>query len=190
MSSKDAWMFPLVGSTVLFGLYILFKYFSKEYINLLLTGYFLLFGLGALSTTLAPWLEDLGTVLMGRRKRKPYQINFTLFKEKVSLEFTYIDILAWTLGLALISWYAYEKHWIANNLIGLAFCIQAIAMISLGSYKVGCILLVSSLCHFLPFLPFFLCFRVFLLSLTSTNLLCLVPFYLLSTMLVVWFVLL
>src|SRR5689334_14897139 len=76
MSSKDAWMFPLVGSAVLFGLYILFKYFSKEYINLLLTGYFLLFGLGALSTTLAPWLEDIVNHAFGKQKRKPYKIDF------------------------------------------------------------------------------------------------------------------
>ena len=35
-----------IGSCVLFGLYILFKFFSKEYINYLLTAYFLLFGIG------------------------------------------------------------------------------------------------------------------------------------------------
>lgn len=32
--------FPVMGSAVLFGLYILFTYFSKEYINYLLTAYF------------------------------------------------------------------------------------------------------------------------------------------------------
>jgi hypothetical protein len=32
-------------SGVLFGLYMLFKIFSKEYINMLLTAYFLLFGI-------------------------------------------------------------------------------------------------------------------------------------------------
>jgi len=47
-------MFPVVGSCVLFGLYMLFKLFSKEYINMLLTGYFLLFGVAAVTTTLSP----------------------------------------------------------------------------------------------------------------------------------------
>tara|TARA_R110002050_G_scaffold186573_1_gene320905 strand:+ start:403 stop:666 length:264 start_codon:yes stop_codon:yes gene_type:complete len=46
MSQKDAYMFPIIGSGVLFGLYVLFKFFSKEYINYLLTTYFLLFGIG------------------------------------------------------------------------------------------------------------------------------------------------
>merc|ERR1712063_18412 len=57
MSSKDAYMFPVVGSCVLFGLYILFTLFSKEYINFLLTAYFLLFGIGALTTTTTTILE-------------------------------------------------------------------------------------------------------------------------------------
>jgi len=33
------------------------------------------------------------------------------------------------------------KHWISNNILGLSFSIQGIALLSLGSYKVGCILL-------------------------------------------------
>jgi minor histocompatibility antigen H13 len=46
MTHKDAYMFPVFGSCVLFGLYLLFKFLSKEYINYLLTAYFLLFGIG------------------------------------------------------------------------------------------------------------------------------------------------
>ena len=57
MSSKDALMFPLVASCVLFGLYILFRIFSKEYINLLLTAYFLLFGIGGLTQTLSQFFS-------------------------------------------------------------------------------------------------------------------------------------
>lgn len=48
MTHKDAYMFPIFGSCVLFGLYLLFKFLSKEYINYLLTAYFLLFGIGIL----------------------------------------------------------------------------------------------------------------------------------------------
>lgn len=49
MSTRDALMFPLVASCALFGLYIFFQIFSKEYINLLLTGYFFFLGVLALS---------------------------------------------------------------------------------------------------------------------------------------------
>ncbi|KAL5194104.1 Signal peptide peptidase [Glycine soja] len=34
-----------------------------------------------------------------------------------------------------------SKHWLANNTLGLAFCIQGIEMLSLGSFKTGAILL-------------------------------------------------
>ncbi|KHN21824.1 hypothetical protein glysoja_044062 [Glycine soja] len=36
---------------------------------------------------------------------------------------------------------AQKKHWLANNTLGLAFCIQGIEMLSLGSFKTGAILL-------------------------------------------------
>ncbi|CAH1442432.1 unnamed protein product [Lactuca virosa] len=45
---------------------------------------------------------------------------------------------SWYLFLA---WYAAQKHWLANNILGLAFCIQGIEMLSLGSFKTGAILL-------------------------------------------------
>ena len=36
MKQKDAWMFPVMGSAVLFGLYLLFKFFNEKYLNVLL----------------------------------------------------------------------------------------------------------------------------------------------------------
>lgn len=64
LSSEDAMWFPITGSAVLFSLYLLFKYFSKEYINYLLTAYFGLVGCFALTVMLdgviAPLLEVVG----------------------------------------------------------------------------------------------------------------------------------
>ncbi|CAB0009515.1 unnamed protein product [Nesidiocoris tenuis] len=48
LSLKDAAMFPFVASLALFALYIFFKIFSKDQINLLLTGYFFVLGVLAL----------------------------------------------------------------------------------------------------------------------------------------------
>lgn len=48
ISARDAYYFPVIGSCVLFGLYLVFRFFSKEYINILLTAYFGLFGAAAL----------------------------------------------------------------------------------------------------------------------------------------------
>lgn len=49
MTSKDAAIFPIMASCSLFALYIVFKLFSKEYINLLLAGYFFFLGVLALT---------------------------------------------------------------------------------------------------------------------------------------------
>ncbi|XP_020620625.1 minor histocompatibility antigen H13-like [Orbicella faveolata] len=74
MTSKDAAMFPIIASCTLLGLYIFFKLFSKEYINLLLTVYF--FGLGVLAVThlLRPNVELL---LPAAFPNKNYTLDLT-----------------------------------------------------------------------------------------------------------------
>ena len=51
-SIEDAKMFPIYGSISLFTLYLLFKYLDKELINYLLTVYFVVLGVGALTQVL------------------------------------------------------------------------------------------------------------------------------------------
>jgi minor histocompatibility antigen H13 len=139
MSSEDAWKFPFIGSGVLFGLYLLFKMFSKEYINLLLTAYFLFFGIAAVAATLKPVAE----VLLPP-KGKGWKFSWTPFwssKGPMEIEFGGADVLGFVLAVVVGAWYVSTKHWIANNIFGLCFSIQGVAMLSLGSYKVGCILL-------------------------------------------------
>ncbi|KAG5076878.1 hypothetical protein JHK82_055573 [Glycine max] len=75
------------------------------------------------------------------------------FQNLIHLELGYSDYtgdwveghrsLLESLGLFLYVWYALQKHWLANNTLGLAFCIQGIEMLSLGSFKTGAILLAS-----------------------------------------------
>merc|ERR1712001_594557 len=57
MTQKDAAMFTIIASCALFGLYLFFKFFSKEYINLLPSGYFFVLGVFALSHMAGPWLS-------------------------------------------------------------------------------------------------------------------------------------
>jgi len=137
MTSTDAYKFPLIGSAVLFGLYMLFKIFSKEYINMLLTGYFLLFGILAVTSTLRPIFLPFFS-----KDMKPWKYSFKLYwSEPVEIEFDKADIVASFFSFGIGAWYVLTKHWISNNILGLSFSIQGIALLSLGSYKVGCILL-------------------------------------------------
>lgn len=142
MTTKDAYMFPFIGSGVLFGLYLLFKLFHKDYINLLLSGYFLLFGIFALANTLRPVFVLVFPGLV--RKKNPRVISFRLpwnKAEPVEIKFDEVDIIAVIFSALVGVWYVMHKHWVANNVLGLAFAIQGISMLSLGSYKIGCILL-------------------------------------------------
>jgi len=52
VSSDDAWMFPIGGSVMLVGLYVLFKYLNKDYLNYLFTAYFGVIGIFAVSNVL------------------------------------------------------------------------------------------------------------------------------------------
>jgi len=66
--------------------------------------------------------------------------RFPLFRS-LEVEFTRSQIVAGIPGTFFCAWYASQKHWLANNVLGLAFCVQGIEMLSLGSFKTGAILL-------------------------------------------------
>jgi len=140
MTAKDAYMFPIVGSGVLFGLYMLFKIFSKEYINMLLTAYFLLFGVIAVATTFAPIMHS---IMPPARDTQPWEFNihFPWDKDPTHLKFYVPDVIAAIIGIIVGVCYLTTKHWIVSNILGLCFSISGITYLSLGSYKVGAILL-------------------------------------------------
>lgn len=59
VSKKDALQFPIVGSAVLFGLYMVVKFVSKQYLNLLLSVYFVVIGALAVHATIRAPLSNL-----------------------------------------------------------------------------------------------------------------------------------
>eukprot|EP01112_Ceratiomyxa_fruticulosa_P021976 TRINITY_DN7926_c0_g1_i1.p1 TRINITY_DN7926_c0_g1~~TRINITY_DN7926_c0_g1_i1.p1 ORF type:complete len:422 (+),score=81.09 TRINITY_DN7926_c0_g1_i1:157-1266(+) len=146
MTTKDAWMFPFIGSVVLFGLYLLFKVFHKDYINMLLSGYFLLFGVIAVSSSIRPLVAAIFPFLNNDKKK--YHIHIPTFypltyllEEPVDIKFDNADIVSFLISLVIGGWYFTTKNWISNNILGLAFSIQGIALLSLGTYRTGCLLL-------------------------------------------------
>eukprot|EP01127_Copromyxa_protea_P003137 TRINITY_DN13001_c0_g1_i1.p1 TRINITY_DN13001_c0_g1~~TRINITY_DN13001_c0_g1_i1.p1 ORF type:complete len:343 (-),score=90.40 TRINITY_DN13001_c0_g1_i1:38-985(-) len=138
MTAKDAYRFPLVGSAMLFGLYIVFKVFNKDLINLLLTAYFLFLGFFSLVKTLshfmAPVLAPLGKSPIFTFPAVPY-----LFEKPTPCSLG--DIVVGIISATVIFFYVTTKYWILNNVLGLSFSIQGVALFTLGSYKIGCILL-------------------------------------------------
>ena len=126
MTQKDAMMFPIIASCALFGLYIFFHIFSKEYINLLLSFYFLVLGIFALSHMTSPLVLKL---VPSAVPVIPFHLKFTQgegdSKEAVlDYQFNTHDLVC--LGLCSIVgvWYIMKKHWLANNLLGMAFAVN------------------------------------------------------------------
>ncbi|XP_055594026.1 minor histocompatibility antigen H13 [Uranotaenia lowii] len=148
MTSKDAMMFPIMASCALFGLYMFFKIFSKDNINFLLTGYFFFLGVMALSHLLSPVISSL---IPASIPKIPYHLSFIQGPTEgerddketylIDYKFTTHDICCFIISLIIGVWYLLQKHWIANNLLGLAFAVNGVELLHLNNIVTGCILL-------------------------------------------------
>ena len=143
ITKDDAMKFPLIASAVLFGLYLFFKLFSEEYINMLLGVYFFFLGIFAIYHIAGSFLARLVPSLV------PNQVYHLLLtegepkEEIVDYKFDRKDIIALVVCAIIAAWYALQKHWIANNLIGFAFATNGVELLHLNSVSTGCILLIG-----------------------------------------------
>uniref|UniRef100_A0A8C7R772 Minor histocompatibility antigen H13 n=1 Tax=Oncorhynchus mykiss TaxID=8022 RepID=A0A8C7R772_ONCMY len=143
ITGRDAARFPIIASCTLFGLYLFFKIFSQEYINLLLSMYFFVLGILALSHTMSPFMNR---IFPANIPIKQYQLLFTqgsgeTKEEIVNYEFDTKDMICLVISTVVGVWYILKKHWIANNLFGLAFALNGVELLHLNNVSTGCILL-------------------------------------------------
>ncbi|CAL8279307.1 unnamed protein product [Boreogadus saida] len=143
ITGRDAARFPIIASCTLFGLYLFFKVFSQEYINLLLSMYFFVLGILALAHTLSPLMAK---VFPASIPIKQYQLLFTqgsgeAKEDVVNYEFDTKDLVCLVIGGVVGVWYVLKKHWVANNLFGLAFALNGVELLHLNNVCTGCILL-------------------------------------------------
>ncbi|KAF0289042.1 Minor histocompatibility antigen H13 [Amphibalanus amphitrite] len=140
MTQKDAAMFPIIASCALFGIYIVFKIFSKEYINLLLTGYFFLLGVLALTHLISTHVSRL---LPSSVPLIQYHLKLTqdVGEDLIDFKFSTHDLVSLAISTVIGVWYLVKKHWIANNIFGLAFSVNGVEMLHLNNVLTGCILL-------------------------------------------------
>lgn len=150
LKAADAMQFPLMGSCSLFGLYLAFKFFDKDTVNLVISVYFCLVGLAALTATFGPVLESMGPKILGTEFSKHVKINHPLPEFiggespwKIGVDCTLADAIAFLGSVAFTGVYFQTKHWTMNNVMGICFCLQGIERFSLGTYKIGAILLVG-----------------------------------------------
>eukprot|EP00536_Pseudo-nitzschia_multiseries_P009156 jgi/Psemu1/257895/estExt_Genewise1Plus.C_2500037 len=150
LKTEDAMQFPIMGSCSLFGLYLAFKFLGQDLVNLLIGGYFALVGLGALSLTISPVMDGIAPKSMndrklGFKKKISHPLpDWILSKDlEIGFELTATDVVSVALAGGVVALYFQKKYWALNNVLGISFCLQGIERLSLGTYKIGAILLVG-----------------------------------------------
>ncbi|KAG9137942.1 hypothetical protein Leryth_020767, partial [Lithospermum erythrorhizon] len=107
---------------MLLSLFCYLSFYQKTLANAVLTCYFFVLGNHSLSATLLPsimpflpkfWNDNLIV----------WRIPFPYIRS-LEFEFTRSQVIAAIPGTFFCAWYASKKHWLANNVLGLAFCIQ------------------------------------------------------------------
>ncbi|EPQ28174.1 uncharacterized protein PFL1_04501 [Pseudozyma flocculosa PF-1] len=142
LTSSDAWLFPVMGSAVLFGMFLVFKYINKEYVNMLLGVYFGLVGCFAVSKVFVAVTK--AATPRSLWKRLP-AFRFSLQQrgqgEILRARFTHVDVGLFILSAVLNGVYMVTKNWIISNLLALSLALNAISLMSLDSFRTGAIML-------------------------------------------------
>jgi len=179
LEQKDAYWFPVTAGCVLCGLYALFKYVNKDYVNYVIMFYIFLVGVFAVANLfhglialalpsknhVIDWSIKIPFVHGSKadsgeeaadsnsgsddedededevREGKGDEVKASINDDAWVVQLTFAEIVSVLLSVAVVAWYLSTKHWLGNNLIGIAFSIQGIKSLSVGSYKTGCILL-------------------------------------------------
>ncbi|WFD05204.1 hypothetical protein MVES1_000532 [Malassezia vespertilionis] len=154
LSSDGAWAFPLIGSAVLFSLFLAFKYLNKELINLLIATYFTVIGLVTIPTALQHvivFFYDRNFVKREKKKYLELKVDCNWVdktkpeeaQEKNGID-TKADMYTFAMlafSVVLLGTHLYTKLWVSANTIALCFALQGITLIGLDSFTTGFILL-------------------------------------------------
>ena len=152
LRQEDAYQFPIIGSFSLFGLYLAFKYLDKDLVNLLIGAYFAVVGCLALTVTVDPLVcriafpkpESNKWFRWGRKIE--HSMPAWLLGDSpldMTMEFAASQVFSLVFAGIVCGFYLQSKPWYLNNVLGICFCLQGVERFSLGTYKIGAILLIG-----------------------------------------------
>jgi minor histocompatibility antigen H13 len=142
MTTKDAYMFPVYGSGVLFGLYVVFKFFDKNILNTILSVHFTFFGFLSLIQLLCYHLEKFFPEWQKVNIiKKKLDIKLPFYQKTLDISVSKSEMIAGIISVIPTIAYFATKHWLLNNLFGVAFSICGIESLVLPNFQVGFILL-------------------------------------------------
>ncbi|KAH8083767.1 signal peptide peptidase-domain-containing protein [Cristinia sonorae] len=146
LSSTDAWLFPVFGSMVLFGLYLVVKYVGKEWINWSLQWYFTIAGVGSVGKSLIALVR----LVVGADRWKQFDRNRILVvkgqREFLSFSLRTPSLFLLPLGAIPSMLYNFgptttRKSAVLTDILALSFSHNALSLLKLDSFKTGCVLL-------------------------------------------------
>ena len=140
MQQKDAWLFPVIGSAVLLGLYLLFKFFNDKYLNILLHIYFTLIGSFSIGKLIEEKINNKEP-FKAMEEQDLFKVPKIPYFLPEGAKINKLNVVTFAFGLIIGFIYFIKKNWILNNILGMAFSIFGIENLMLGEYKVGLILL-------------------------------------------------
>lgn len=140
---SEAYKFPLVGSAMLFGLYVLVKFFGKEVVGIVLVFYFMLIGMESFKGIINNY-----TSIGKQRASDPNSIKHPILFKGVNIfgndvSMSKLDIICLILSISCALFYVATKHWTTNNMLAIIFTLFALENMFLGSFKVGATMLVG-----------------------------------------------
>lgn len=114
------------------------SFVSKEYISFVLNIYFFFIGIVALFRVIQPIVDRIQLPVANQLRDRQFYVTLAEGKRSAApvicsvhldLEFDLMDVGTFFLCVLVGVWYLLKRHWIANNIFGIAFAINAIEIL-------------------------------------------------------------
>ncbi len=142
MSVREAYLFPIYGSVVLLGLYVVYKIFDKNLLNAVLSFHFTIFGFLSLVQLLCyhidKYFPEWSKIYIFKKK---FDLNLKFYTRTFDISISRSEVIAGLITIPPTVAYFLTKHWLLNNLFGVAFSICGIESLVLPNFQIGFILL-------------------------------------------------
>ncbi|KAJ7647348.1 peptidase A22B, signal peptide peptidase [Roridomyces roridus] len=136
ITAEDAWLFPIMGSITLLGLYAVIKYLGPEWISWALGWFFAFTGAGAVWKS----LNALAEWTMGDTRWRG--LNLIQFKTPLGTwSLRSVSLCLMPLAAGTVFLYVRWRTALLTDVLGVAFALNAISLMKLDSFHTGVILL-------------------------------------------------
>ncbi|ELP84813.1 minor histocompatibility antigen H13, putative [Entamoeba invadens IP1] len=134
MNMKNVASMTVISSLVLLGLYVIIKFISADYLQYLLTCYFMFIG--------SVGVSELFQFIF-QKYASPEKFGITIPIINYKFETSKSEILGMAVGFVFSLLWAVTKHWTFNNFLAFCLTIVAIGEITTPSFKIASIMLIA-----------------------------------------------